>query len=179
MGTNASGTKNYRIVENPNGGWDVHVLDVKHADEPLFSVKVNYDDSGHIISIELPKLMQTNLTEFFEHHGIRGMKWGVRKRGGTTPSRKATRTVYGKHPKNLTSAELDRRIKRMEAEKKYNQLNSRDITKGHQLASEILTNSGRTVLTTVVTGALLLGVKSAVEKKLGPEVAKAIVKRGK
>lgn len=121
-----------------------------------------------------------DVKEFIEHHGVKGMRWGVsrsRKQGST--SRGTDRTVFAKSPKNISSAELEKRIKRMETEKRYNELNKRDIGKGETLAAEILTNSGRTVATTIVTGAVLFGVKTALKKKFGSEVAGAITKRGK
>jgi hypothetical protein len=67
----------------------------------------------------------------------------------------------------------------METEKKYNELNKKDIGRGTQLAHEILTNSGRAVVTTIATGAALYAVKKAIEKKMGPVAAAAITKRGK
>lgn len=120
--------------------------------------------------------MTQTVEEFIEHYGVKGMRWGKRKSRG---SRNTERTVYSRSPKKLTSAELDKRIKRMETEKRYNDLNKRDVGRGSQLAHEILTNSGRTVATTVATGAVLYAVKKAIEKKMGPGAASAITKRGK
>lgn len=111
-----------------------------------------------------------------QHYGVKGMKWGRRK---ARADRDTTRTVFKRAPKHLTSEELDRRIKRMETEKKYNQLNAKDVGRGTLLAHEILTNSGRTIVTTVATGAVLFGIKKAIEKKMGKEAASAITKRGK
>lgn len=119
-----------------------------------------------------------NVKEFIEHHGVKGMQWGVRTKSKSGSSG-TNRTTYGKSPKRLTSAELEKRIKRMETEKKYNDLNKRDVSKGEQIATEILTNSGKKIATTVLTGAGLLAVKIAVNKKLGPDAASMITKRGK
>lgn len=120
--------------------------------------------------------MTQTVEDFIEHYGVKGMRWGRRKARG---SRSTERTVYNRSPKKLTSAELDKRIKRMETEKRYNELNRKDVSRGSQLAHEILTNSGRTVATTIVTGAVLFGVKKALEAKLGAGAASAITKRGK
>jgi len=73
----------------------------------------------------------------------------------------------------------------METEKRYNDLNKRDIRKGEQLATEVLMGSGRTILATVATGAVLFAIRTAVNKKMGfkPEskldVGALITKRGK
>jgi hypothetical protein len=121
--------------------------------------------------------------EFIEHHGTKGMKWGVRKARGDRSAFKAksgtARTKFEKAPKRMTSSELDKRIKRMELEKKYNELNKRDVRKGEQIATEILTNSGKKIATTVLTGAGLLAVKMIADRKLGSEAAAMITKRGK
>lgn len=131
-------------------------------------------------------LKHSSIEEFIEHHGVKGMKWGVRNiRNRVTvgkPSKRHTgteRTHFTKSPKRLTSNELESRIKRMETEKKYNDLNKRDVSKGSQLASEVLTNSGKKIATTVVTGAGLLVVKRAIKKKFGEDAASAVTKRGK
>lgn len=95
-----------------------------------------------------------------EHYGVKGMKWGVRK-----SSSSRARTTYSKAPSKLTDSELDKRIKRMETEKKYNQLNRRDVSRGEKLAVEILESSGRKVATTVVTAGSLLAIKTALDAK--------------
>lgn len=122
---------------------------------------------------------------FVEHHGVKGMHWGVRtKSGGVTKGKQTSRTTFEKAPKRLSTSELERRIKRMETEKRYNDLNKRDISPGEKLATEIVTNVGRTVVTTIATGAMLLAVRQAINKKMGVENPKLdlgalITKRGK
>ena len=143
---------------------------------------------------KFPSAVQTNMDdikEFIEHHGVKGMQWGVRKDrgGGVTVGRRSgkratERTVFSKPPVKLSASELDKRIKRMETEKRYNDLNAKDVGKGEKLANEILTNVGRTVVTTVATGALLLAVRTAVNKKMGVEdtglnIGGLLTKRGK
>lgn len=124
-------------------------------------------------------MINQNVKEFIEHHGVKGMRWGVRRsRGGYPPSKRSKkRTVYEKSPKKLSSSELDRRIKRMEMEKKYNELNKRDVSRGEQLAHEVLTNVGRATVTTVLTGAGLYAIKTGLAKKGLHELATMATKR--
>lgn len=126
------------------------------------------------------------ILDFIEHHGVKGMHWGVRKdrSGGVTVGRRSgsratERTVFSKAPAKLTSAELDKRIKRMETEKKYNELNARDVSKGEKLAHEIVTNVGRTVVTTLATGALFLAVQQGMKGKMAPEHLKLLMPKKK
>lgn len=87
--------------------------------------------------------------KILEHYGVKGMRWGVRKaRGGqpaTNTPRATTRTKYKKPPSKLSTAELKRRIERMEMEVRYNKLNSGDTSEGRRIAQELLTNAGRQV----------------------------------
>ena len=119
--------------------------------------------------------MSANVSEFIQHYGKKGMRWGVR----TRKARNTDRTTFSKAPHRLTNTELESRIKRMEMEKRYNDLNKRDVSKGSQIASEVLTNSGKKVAVTVLTGAGLLAVRQVAKKKLGAEAAAMITKRGK
>lgn len=63
LGTNASGTKQYGIIEGDNGNWALTVTDVKHsADTPTIELIVHKDYLGHIINIsEKNEVMQTSM----------------------------------------------------------------------------------------------------------------------
>lgn len=97
MGTNASGTKKYGILEREDGSWDVTVDSVKHSDiehadaAKAPDVVVHYDATGHITSLAVNTVAHGLATEdgVIFHHGVKGQKWGVRKdevtsRGGAT-----------------------------------------------------------------------------------------------
>lgn len=107
------------------------------------------------------------MTDFLEHYGVKGMKWGKRK------STK-TKTTYKKAPKTLSDAELKKRIQRLENEKRYNTLNQQHVSSGRAAATEILAGSGKQIARTVATGVGTLLVKNLLEAKFGSEVAKAV-----
>jgi len=109
---------------------------------------------------------------FIEHYGVKGMRWG--KRGGASST---TRTTFSKAPSKLSTTELNKRIARMETEKKYNQLNRKDVSEGKKFATEVLTGAGRKVATTVLTGASLVAIKAALSSKLGEGVAAEATRR--
>lgn len=88
-GTNASGTKKLHVTEQEDGNWDVHVVDVQHADDPTGPVRINvkYDATGHIISIEGPDAVAQSaaiVSSILAHHGVKGQKWGVRRMRNAT-----------------------------------------------------------------------------------------------
>jgi 2'-5' RNA ligase len=93
QGTNASGTKKVKIITANNDSfdefsWHQEVVKIKHAaksDEPDTLVFVaTLDDHGRIISVrpqeDNMEMKQTEDLgiEFLEHHGVKGMRWGVR-----------------------------------------------------------------------------------------------------
>lgn len=111
--------------------------------------------------------------EFLEHYGVKGMRWGTRKSGGAT----AARTRYAKAPSKLSDGELKKRITRMETEKKYNQLNRKDVSEGRKFVNEVLTGAGRRVATTVLTGAGLVAIRTALTSKFGEGIAAEATRR--
>ena len=105
--------------------------------------------------------------DHIEHFGVKGMRWGVRKDSGGQYTR------YSGGAKHLSDHELQTRLKRLEAEKRYRDLNKRQAKSGEKFASKILTNIGDRSLTAVGTGVgTAVGfyvAKRLLEKKLGGE----------
>ena len=95
------------------------------------------------------------------HHGVKGMKWGVRKTpvrssSGTTRKRKsnalslfkkkkATRKVSSansspsqtKSIKDMSDDELERKIERARLEQKYLELNPETVSRGRRIAKSV------------------------------------------
>ena len=126
----------------------------------------------------------TLVEDFISHHGIKGMRWGVRKARGDRSAfrqrakaktessdkgerRHRERTIYGKSPERLTNAQLESRIKRMDMEKRYNDLNKKDVSAGQKFVTDIITNVGKQVITNVATNALTGLGSYAVKQQLG------------
>ena len=102
----------------------------------------------------------TDVEEFIAHFGVRGMRWGVRKRTmteeGTSkrPPRKVQSADAAKAAESLqkskkqglgslSNAELKALNERMQLESSYKQLNERQKSKGKQMVQSILVNSGQ------------------------------------
>lgn len=114
----------------------------------------------------------SSFDDFIEHYGVKGQKWGVRKKRSST-----SRTKFAKAPSRLTDSELKSRIQRLEAERKYNELNRRTVSTGERLVSDVLTNSGRRIATTVVTNAGMLAVGAAIASRFGEGTGSAVIKK--
>lgn len=98
-------------------------------------------------------------TDTLTHHGVKGMKWGVRKdrRSSSNPLRKkssskqTTRSTKASKKKKkvkikeLSDAELQKKINRLQMEKRYRDLKKDEISEGRRLAGDILKTVGKTV----------------------------------
>lgn len=99
--------------------------------------------------------------DYLCHHGVKGMKWGIRKnrkktsffsrksnkqktnqngtKKQTTPAKKKTGV------KNWSDQELQSKIRRLQMEKQYRDLKRDEVSAGRKLLGDILRTSGKTV----------------------------------
>ena len=134
------------------------------------------------------------------HHGILGMKWGVRryqnKDGSLTPAGKKRYdieskssgkvqtkgntssnniTVKKKSIKDMSDSELQAAIDRAGLEKRYKEAmsaqNPRTVSKGKDFITDVLINSGKNIATQTTTWLLGTAVNKAIESFGGPQNA--------
>ena len=134
------------------------------------------------------------------HHGILGMKWGVRryqnKDGSLTPAGKKrydsesessgkaqkkgqtpsdNTIVKNKSIKDMSNTELQAAIERAGLEKRYKETlssqNPRTVSKGKEFITDVLINSGKNIATQTATWLLGTAVNKAIEGLGGPQNA--------
>lgn len=120
------------------------------------------------------------------HHGIKGMRWGVRRYQNPDGSRtalgkkressrndkeKKARKADVKNRRTMSDVDLKKRIERMKLEKEYKTLVDEDTAPGKKYVFEILSAVGKKTLTIAAAGALAYGVKAAMTKKFDIEEA--------
>ena len=128
------------------------------------------------------------------HHGVKGMKWGVRryrnKDGSLTPegraharqqaerdADKAKRQEYknaAKNVRNLSDEELLARIGRLEKEKRLLELtadnlyNNRVMSSGQKATQEVLVGAGKTVAKAALAGGIALAGRAIIAGDVDP-----------
>ena len=127
-----------------------------------------------------------DVASFFEHSGVKGMKWGVRnaeKKAARQSAKEAARTSAkigatqhhtskaGKS-KYMTTAELEQAIKRIETERKYNSLTQGATGKGHKTVKTVLGDIGKKSITEVGTKAASHAMKTIIFKKFKVDLGK-------
>lgn len=113
---------------------------------------------------------------YLEHHGIKGMKWGVRRsesqlsraRGNSKSSveerERANRKNAVKNRRTMSDTELKKRIERLKLEREFKNLTESDLAPGRKCVSEILASSGKKVATAAAAGAMSYAIKAAMTK---------------
>lgn len=113
---------------------------------------------------------------YLMHHGVKGMKWGVRraKRSISSANRRRTskyskdynetRTLRRKSSKQLSNEELKKLNKRMNLEQEYNRLSTSEVNRGLSVARKIVSTAG------VVGG--LYAISKSDYVKAGAEIIK-------
>ena len=100
--------------------------------------------------------------DYLAHHGVKGMKWGVRKKAVRTGKKikskasslnkkrissyskdyRETRTLRRKSSKKLSNDELKTLNKRMELEQNYNRLSTSSVNRGMNVARKLVGVAG-------------------------------------
>lgn len=125
--------------------------------------------------------------ELMYHHGIKGMKWGVRRnpdqlaraRGNTKSSadseEKSNRKTAVKNRRTLSDADLKKRIERLKMEKEFKNLTEEDIAPGKKFVSNVMSSAGTKVLTIAAAGAMSYAVKAAMTKEFNIKEAASYI----
>jgi len=107
--------------------------------------------------------MRTGLLRFLDHHGVKGMKWGIRNEKKKSSSGGSKGGSGRSSAKDLSDEQLQKAIARMDLEKRYSELSSppKKNKAGKAFASEL----GKNLVKTAVMAAGTHAVNQALKKK--------------
>lgn len=93
--------------------------------------------------------------DYLAHHGVKGMKWGIRKVRKSVKSAhksyskkhyskdyRATQNLRRKSSKQLSNNQLKELNKRMELEQNYNRLSTSSVNRGINVAKQVVATAG-------------------------------------
>ena len=182
VGPNPSGTREVRV--NIKTG-ETFFSDIQHVDGEPATVTVKFDSLNHIVEwiVTVNEVTQSDLDlteeevdEFLEHHGIKGQKWGVRRKSPHNDS-----FIPRMNPKKLSDAELRAAVNRMNMEQQFSRLSKKPskLKHGHDVVKGLLA-VGVTVNSVIAfhntpAGAAL---EKALKKSRVGVAAKNLVERG-
>lgn len=83
---------------------------------------------------------------FLSHHGIKGMKWGVKKKKNSVEAASRDAKI-----KAMSDNELRQKINRIQMEKQYKSLTAPSVSPGRKFAQDILLNTAKQQLSQVAS----------------------------
>lgn len=131
------------------------------------------------------------MNDYLMHHGVPGMKWGVRKtperssrpffkrkkkvsnqfrflrRRPTKPRTQTSRNLSKREIKNMSDEDLNKQVNRLQQEQKLQNLQNQTRQKGKSMIAEILTNSAKTTLQNVITQQATKRINGTIDKRFG------------
>ena len=99
-----------------------------------------------------------------QHHGILGMKWGVRRTPEQLARASGKKNSSDDEVKKMSDSELRSKINRLQMEKQYKQLTSSEISVGRKFVQDVLTNAAKQTATNYVSKYMTKGIDAVIKK---------------
>ena len=172
---------------------------LEHEDDPEIKLEIEWDENGYILELkDLPDLAQSDdsidaALDFLEHHGVKGMKWGVRKpvtSSGRKPNRPSAPKAKPKEkPKEsikpdhhtMSNEDMQRVINRINLERQYKQVTTPQTFKSQ--AAAMLKTAGKQAIQSkmndIAKNTADLALRSTLNAAIGKEMTAALLGKKK
>lgn len=100
------------------------------------------------------------------HHGIKGMKWGIRRTPAQLGHRPAKPTTSQRKSemKKMSDTELRNRINRIQMERQYMQLTAPEVSAGKKFVKDVMVNAAKQTVTSYVSKYMNKGVEAVIKE---------------
>ena len=103
------------------------------------------------------------MSEYLQHYGVLGMKWG-RGRKKLTPPKQPN---YRAEAQKMSTANLEQRLKRLRLENEYTKLNSADVVDGKKIVTDFLSKAANNIAMNLVAGTITRIGQNYIKQKFG------------
>ena len=98
-----------------------------------------------------------------EHYGVKGMRWG-RVREKLTPPKQPN---YKAEAQKISSATLEKRLKRLRLENEYAKLNSAEVFDGKKIVTNFLGKAANNIAMNLIAGTITKIGQNYIKQKFG------------
>ena len=107
-----------------------------------------------------------NYNDELYHHGIKGMKWGIRRTPAQLGHRPAKPTTSQRKSemKKMSDTELRNRINRIQMERQYMQLTAPEVSAGKKFVKDVMVNAAKQTVTSYVSKYMNKGVEAVIKE---------------
>ena len=170
-------------------------------DDSGYITDINIDSIGEVLELdsseEIPldhDSFDQEFSDYLEHYGIRGMKWGIRRKdpsGTSSTGRELNakevaaaeraaaksgrkekireRKKAVKERRNLSDAELEKRVKRAQLEKQLREATAQDLAPRRTAVKKVLGGAAKTVAATALPALAVYGGRKFIIKYMKNE----------
>lgn len=115
-------------------------------------------------------IIEDALEEFIAHYGIKGMKWGIRRKRNSKTGRVGGKGKGKRKVSDISDEELAKKVKRMNMEKQYRALKEQErdrkvVRRGAKAVGGILATSSKRALTDFSSKQVLNALEKAAERQ--------------